>query len=69
MGRSKRGQSLVEYALGIGCVAAVSMVAFAALGHLSGHILQCTGNAVNHPVKAPHAEELVDLNSQPWNMR
>lgn len=69
MRRSKSGQSLIEYALGIGCVTAVCMVALAALGHICGHVMQSAGNAVNHPVKAPHAEEIVDLSSRPWNMQ
>ncbi len=37
MKRCRRGQSLVEYVLGLGCVAALCMVALGTLGHM-GHI-------------------------------
>ena len=46
--RNKKGQSMVEYALGIGCVAAVCMVAFSELGHISGDIFLGVQSAINY---------------------
>jgi len=40
MRRNQRGQSMVEYALGIGCVAAVCMVAMQGLGLTSADIMR-----------------------------
>ena len=37
--RNKKGQSMVEYAIGIGAVAAVCMVALGSLGHISGKMI------------------------------
>lgn len=65
-GRSKKGQSMVEYALGIGCVAAVCMIALGSVGHISGHIIKNVNNAVNSPNQTPHPEETVNLAATPW---
>src|SRR5215470_7237535 len=46
MKRSGHGQSMVEYALAIGCVAALCMVAIGSLGHLSGHIFHTVEGAI-----------------------
>ncbi len=46
--RGRKGQSLVEYALGIGCVSAVCMVALSFLGHISGDIFNNVQSAVNY---------------------
>jgi len=68
--RNVRGQSMVEYALGIGCVAAVAMVALSATGHISGHIFHSVETAINYNGnKSEHPEELVNLTSQPWNIQ
>jgi hypothetical protein len=40
MRRNKKGQSMVEYALGIGCIAAVCMLAFQGLGLTSADIVR-----------------------------
>lgn len=45
--RSTRGQSMVEYGLGIGCVAAVCMVALSGLGHAAGDITRTVLQSVN----------------------
>lgn len=64
--RRADGQSLVEYALGIGCVTALCMVALAGTGHLSGHIIKNVVNAFNSSEKAQHPEETVNLEATPW---
>ncbi|MBP9091175.1 hypothetical protein KBI23_09105 [bacterium] len=46
--RSKRGQSMVEYALGIGCVAALCVVALGSLGHISGDMIRNVEQATNY---------------------
>jgi hypothetical protein len=38
--RSKRGQSMVEYAIGIGAVTAVCMLALGGLGHASADVVR-----------------------------
>lgn len=48
MKRSRKGQSLVEYAIGIGCVSAVCMVALSMLGHISGDIFNNVQSAINY---------------------
>ena len=73
MRRSKKGQSLVEYALGIGCVSAVCMVSLSFLGHMSGDIFQSVQSSVNyggqpgnHGVTDPGT--LVNTSQTPWNI-
>lgn len=46
--RNSRGQSMVEYAIGIGCVAALCMVALGSLGHISGEMIHNVEHAVNY---------------------
>ncbi len=38
--RSRKGQSMVEYAIGIGCVTAVSMLVLGGLGHAGADIMR-----------------------------
>ena len=38
--RSKKGQSMVEYAIGIGAVTAVCMLALGGLGHASADVVR-----------------------------
>lgn len=71
MRRSKKGQSMVEYALGIGCVAAVCMVAMSVLGHISGDIFNNVQSSINydgapgsHGVSDPG--KLVNNSQTPW---
>lgn len=47
MRRSRKGQSMVEYALGIGCVAAVCMMAMQGLGLTSADILRQVIMSIN----------------------
>ncbi|MBK9618172.1 MAG: hypothetical protein IPP57_06185 [Candidatus Obscuribacter sp.] len=48
MKRGKRGQSMVEYALGIGCVAALCVVALGSLGHIAGDMVWKVEQATNY---------------------
>jgi hypothetical protein len=68
--KSNKGQSLVEYALGIGCVCAVAMVALSATGHIGGHIFWNVGNAINYQggpgERTSHPEEIINANQTPW---
>jgi len=66
MNRSKRGQSMVEYALGIGCVAALCMVALGQLGHISGDIIQAVESTINYPNHAPDTGRMINPNATPW---
>jgi hypothetical protein len=38
--RSRKGQSMVEYAIGIGCVTAVCMLVLGGLGHASADVVR-----------------------------
>ena len=64
--RSHKGQSMVEYGLGIGCVAALCVIALGSLGHFGGHIFQNVNNAINSPYKMEHPKETVNLSAKPW---
>lgn len=48
MNRRKRGQSMVEYALGIGCIAALCVVALGSLGHIAGEMVWNVEQATNY---------------------
>lgn len=67
--RSRRGQSMVEYALGLGAVAAVCMVVLASLGHISAHMFWNIGQAIKSPQQASHPEPGINLSAQPWVMQ
>ena len=45
--RSRKGQSMIEYGIGIGCVAAVCMVTMGGLGKLSFDIMNSVLSSVN----------------------
>ena len=70
MVRNKRGQSLVEYALGIGCVSAVCMLALGFLGHICGDIFQNVSSSINYSAKDVQRpgdnRPIVNTNSTPW---
>jgi hypothetical protein len=72
--RSKKGQSLVEYALGIGCVTACCMIALGFLGHVCGDIFQNVGAAINYGGSKPALDgagsqsSVVNFASQPWSL-
>ncbi len=67
--RSAHGQSMVEYALGLGCVAALCMVALGSLGHMNGHMIHEIEEAVNYggPTSA-HPVDMVKVQATPWNI-
>ncbi len=70
MTRSRRGQSLVEYAIGIGCIAALCLVALAGLGHLSGHTVHAIEQAfIYGGGYSQHPEEIANLSARPWNLQ
>ena len=46
-GRKQSGQSMIEYALGIGCVAAVSMLVMGGLGHSAADIMNSVLTSIN----------------------
>jgi Flp pilus assembly pilin Flp len=67
MKRSESGQSMVEYALGIGCVSALCMVALGSLGHMSAEMIHEVGEAINYGGSKPgHAGQMVDIAATPW---
>lgn len=67
MQRSKKGQSLVEYAIGLGCVAALCMVALGSLGHICGDIIFSVQSAINYGGTRPTAPgRMVQTNATPW---
>jgi hypothetical protein len=69
--RNRKGQSLVEYAIGIGAVSAVCLVALSFLGHISGDIFYNMQSAINYG-GAPGDHGLADPgrlannNQTPW---
>lgn len=71
MKRSKKGQSMIEYALGIGCVAAVCFAAMGELGHISGDIFNNMQQSINYqggPGSHGVADtgRIVNANQTPW---
>ena len=66
-GRKQSGQSMVEYALGLGCVAALCMVALGSLGHISADMLGAIEQAINYGgPKSQDTTRMVKVNSTPW---
>lgn len=67
MKRKERGQAMVEYALGIGCVAALCMIALGSLGHISGDIIYSVQDAINYGGgKATAPGRIVNNGATPW---
>lgn len=67
MQRSKKGQSLVEYAIGLGCVAALCMVALGGLGHICGDMIWKVQDAINYGGGRPaEPGRTVNNTAQPW---
>jgi hypothetical protein len=68
--RSKRGQSMVEYALGIGCVAALCVVALGSLGHISGEMIRNVETATNYGGSTSAAVgRTMKVDATPWVLR
>ena len=69
MRRNSKGQSMVEYALGLGCVAAVCMAALGALGHMSGDIIFNVQSAINYGGSRPSdIGNTVNSTATPWSI-
>lgn len=69
MKRSKKGQSMVEYAVGLGCVTALCMIALGSLGHISGDIIYSVQSAINYTGGRPTTPgRMVQTAAQPWNI-
>ncbi len=65
--RNKKGQSMVEYALGLGCVAALVMVALGSLGHICGDMVFNVQSAINYGgTTAPEPGRTIKPTSTPW---
>lgn len=58
---------MVEYALGLGCVAALCMVALGSLGHICGDMITAVQEAINYGgTKAPDPGRVVNPTATPW---
>lgn len=67
MRRNRRGQSMVEYALGIGCVSALCMVALGSLGHISGDMIHNVQAAINYGGSRPaDPGRMINNSATPW---
>lgn len=65
--RNSRGQSMVEYALGLGCVSALCMVALGSLGWICGDMIYNVQNAINYGgTKAGQPGRMVNPTATPW---
>ena len=65
--RSKKGQSMVEYALGIGCVAVVCVVALGSLGDMCGDMIRNVEQAVNYQgPKSQNQSPTINRSATPW---
>ncbi len=65
--RGKRGQSMVEYALGIGCVAALCVVALGSLGHITGDMIWGVEQATNYNgTKSTEPGRTIKATATPW---
>lgn len=65
--RSQRGQSMVEYALGLGCVSALCMVALGSLGFICGDMIYNVQNSINYGgTTTPQPGRMINPNATPW---
>lgn len=68
-GRKQSGQSMVEYALGLGCISALCMVALGSLGDISGDMIQSVEKAINYGGQTSgNFQPIVKRNATPWNI-
>ncbi|MBX9693856.1 MAG: hypothetical protein K2Z81_15830 [Cyanobacteria bacterium] len=64
---NSRGQSMVEYAIGIGAVAALCMVALGSLGHICGDMIFNVEHAINYGgTTSSDPGRTVNPSSTPW---
>ena len=67
--RDQRGQSMVEYALGLGCVSALCMVALGSLGFICGDMIYNVQNSINYGgATAPQPGRMINPNATPWKI-
>ncbi len=67
--RSRKGQSMIEYGIGIGCVAAVCTVVMGGLGHTAADITNAVLRSINDgdsQVADPGTIFKGGLNAKPW---
>jgi len=65
--RNRQAQSMVEYAIGIGAVAALCMVALGSLGHICGHMIMEVEHAINYNgTKSSHPHATINPSATPW---
>ena len=58
---------MVEYAIGIGCVAALCMVALGSLGHICGEMIYNVEHAINYNgTQSPSVGRTVNSSATPW---
>ncbi len=58
---------MVEYALGLGCVAALVMVALGSLGHITGEMVFNVQDAINYGgTKAASPGRTINNSATPW---
>lgn len=67
---NSKGQSMVEYALGLGCVTALLMVALGAVGsgnHLGGGVIHKAQSAIDYGgKKAPDSPRTISVKATSW---
>jgi len=67
MKRSKKGQSMVEYAVGLGCITALCMVVLGSLGHIAGDIIFSVQSTINYGGGRPVSPgRMVSNTATPW---
>lgn len=67
MKRSKKGQSMVEYAVGLGCVTALCMVVLGSLGHICGDLIYSVQSTINYGGGRPtEPGRMVQTAATPW---
>ena len=67
--RGRKGQSLVEYAIGLGCVTALCMCALGNLGLISGKIMHEMEHAFQPSYSGPvsrHGNSMTNVSATPW---
>jgi hypothetical protein len=65
--RSSKGQSMVEYAIGIGAVSACCMVALGSLGHISGDLIHSVEKAIKYGGSySTDPGRSIDNTATPW---
>ena len=65
--RSSKGQSMVEYAIGIGAVSACCMVALGSLGHISGDMIHAVETAIKYTGGfSSDPGRTIDQTKTPW---